>query len=173
MESLDQRLPHARDGGLLCRNLPDGMMVFYDEERHRAHSLNRAASLVWRHCDGKTSAAEVARLLQEELNLPADEAVVRLALEQLEKAHLLRHRLSPPQEASPISRRSVIRRLGIAGALATLLPMVITTAARPSNSHKSVDKGNNGVGNGLDPQPPGNPPINDGPGTGPGNPGNH
>ncbi|MCI0722149.1 MAG: hypothetical protein L0338_24735, partial [Acidobacteria bacterium] len=34
------------------------------------------------------------------------------------------------------------------------------------------DKGNNGVGNGLDPQPPGNPPINDGPGTGPGNPGN-
>ncbi|KFG90248.1 hypothetical protein BV98_001913 [Sphingobium herbicidovorans NBRC 16415] len=33
-------------------------------------------------------------------------------------------------------------------------------------------KGNNGVGNGLDPQPPGNPPINDGPGTGPGSPGN-
>lgn len=32
-------------------------------------------------------------------------------------------------------------------------------------------KGNNGVGNGLDPQPPGNPPVNDGPGTGPGNPG--
>ena len=33
-------------------------------------------------------------------------------------------------------------------------------------------KGNNGVGNGLDPQPPGNPRVNDGPGTGPGNPGN-
>ncbi|MDA0841530.1 MAG: hypothetical protein O2857_27530 [Planctomycetota bacterium] len=35
-----------------------------------------------------------------------------------------------------------------------------------------IPKGNNGVGNGLDPQPPGNPPINDGPGTSPGNPGN-
>jgi len=33
-------------------------------------------------------------------------------------------------------------------------------------------KGNNGVGNGLDPQPPGNPPINDGAGTAPGKPGN-
>lgn len=33
-------------------------------------------------------------------------------------------------------------------------------------------KGNNGVGNGEDPPPPGNPPINDGPGTSPGNPGN-
>jgi hypothetical protein len=32
--------------------------------------------------------------------------------------------------------------------------------------------GNNGVGNGVDPQPPGNPPVNDGPGTSPGNPGN-
>ena len=29
-------------------------------------------------------------------------------------------------------------------------------------------KGNNGVGNGLDPQPPGDPPVN----NGPGNPGN-
>jgi hypothetical protein len=33
-------------------------------------------------------------------------------------------------------------------------------------------KGNNGVGNGEDPQPPGNPPVNDGPGAGPGKPGN-
>jgi len=34
------------------------------------------------------------------------------------------------------------------------------------------EKGNNGVGNGLDPQPPGNPPINDGAGTSPSDPGN-
>ena len=33
-------------------------------------------------------------------------------------------------------------------------------------------KRNNGVGNGPDPHRPGNPPINDGPGTWPGNPGN-
>ena len=33
-------------------------------------------------------------------------------------------------------------------------------------------RGNNGVGNGFDPQPPGNPPVNDGSGTGPGDPGN-
>jgi hypothetical protein len=30
-------------------------------------------------------------------------------------------------------------------------------------------KGNNGIGNGVDPQPPGNPPVNDGPGEQPGN----
>lgn len=37
---------------------------------------------------------------------------------------------------------------------------------------KEIKRGNNGVGNGIDPQPPGNPPQNDGVGTGPGNPGN-
>lgn len=48
-----------------------------------------------------------------------------------------------------------------------------TIVVKPDNVvSPSVPNGNNGVGNGLDPQPPGNPPINDGPGTGPGNPGN-
>src|SRR5207237_6074923 len=46
-----------------------------------------------------------------------------------------------------------------------------TVVVKPESS-LSPTKGNNGVGNGQDPQPPGNPPINDGPGTGPGNPGN-
>jgi hypothetical protein len=41
-----------------------------------------------------------------------------------------------------------------------------------NNNNNKGPKGNNGVGNGIDPQPRGNPPINDGPGTGPGNPGN-
>ncbi|HEY3321622.1 MAG TPA: hypothetical protein VGP72_14225 [Planctomycetota bacterium] len=45
------------------------------------------------------------------------------------------------------------------------------TTPTPINPGKG-SKGNNGVGNGVDPQPPGNPPVNDGPGTGPGNPGN-
>ncbi|WP_428269686.1 hypothetical protein [Haliangium sp.] len=34
------------------------------------------------------------------------------------------------------------------------------------------ERGNNGVGNGEDPQPRGDPPVNEGPGTGPGEPGN-
>jgi hypothetical protein len=47
------------------------------------------------------------------------------------------------------------------------VPIYQTEADRPVSPH-----GNNGVGNGIDPAPPGNPGDNDGPGTGPGNPGN-
>ena len=67
---------------------------------------------------------------------------------------------------------------------AYIAPAMLTLQAIPSfasngsglteqeRGEKFKEKGNNGVGNGLDPQPPGNPPVNDGPGTSPGNPGN-
>lgn len=50
--------------------------------------------------------------------------------------------------------------------------LLSTSLSSPAIAKSTGGKGNNGVGNGIDPQPPGNPPINDGPGTGPGNPGN-
>ena len=47
-----------------------------------------------------------------------------------------------------------------------------TTGGGDSSTGTGGGKGNNGVGNGEDPQPPGDPPVNDGDGTGKGNPGN-
>jgi SdrD B-like domain len=46
----------------------------------------------------------------------------------------------------------------------------VVHSKQSDNDHGSP-KGNNGVGNGLDSQPPGNPPVNDGEGTSPGTPG--
>jgi hypothetical protein len=45
-----------------------------------------------------------------------------------------------------------------------------TAIAQSAGGGGGSTSGNNGVGNGMDPQPPGNPPINDGAGTSPGNP---
>ena len=57
--------------------------------------------------------------------------------------------------------------------------MIFTLSAAPTFAasgsglaEKDKEKGNNGLGNGVDPQPPGNAPVNDGPGSSPGNPGN-
>ncbi|MBV9278705.1 MAG: hypothetical protein JOZ41_01360, partial [Chloroflexi bacterium] len=44
--------PRARKNGLIVRELEDEVLV-YDLERHRAHCLNRAAGLVWKHADGE------------------------------------------------------------------------------------------------------------------------
>jgi hypothetical protein len=69
------------------------------------------------------------------------------------------------------SRRDFVRKVAYA------TPLVLSLKAAPSfarsgSGRGAKPKGNNGVGNGVDPQHPGNPPVNDGPGTGPGNPGN-
>ena len=58
--------------------------------------------------------------------------------------------------------------------VAYVAPAILTLKATPALAdHASHQpKGNNGLGNGLDGQPPGNPPINDGAGTVPGSPGN-
>ena len=64
------------------------------------------------------------------------------------------------------SRRTFLKIAGYAA------PVILTLQARPLFAKLGSQKGNNGVGNGLDGQPPGNPPVNDGEGTAPGNPGN-
>jgi len=78
------------------------------------------------------------------------------------------------------SRREVLKKA------AYLTPAILTLKAGLSfasngsglteqareGKEKDKEKGNNGLGNGIDPQPPGNPKVNDGPGTSPGHPGN-
>jgi hypothetical protein len=103
--------------------------MVYDSARHQAHSLNLAAALIWQRCDGKTSVPELARLLHTELSLPVDEELVWLALSRLERAQLLEGRLARPPEAAVTSRRTVLRKLGLSGGLALLLPVVTSLAA--------------------------------------------
>jgi hypothetical protein len=70
------------------------------------------------------------------------------------------------QQEHDDSRREFVNKI------AYTVPLILSLKAQPAYAAVGSTKGNNGVGNGEDPQPPGNPPINDGPGTGPGNPGN-
>ncbi|MDT4953784.1 MAG: hypothetical protein QOJ02_1922 [Acidobacteriota bacterium] len=120
--------PLARKEGLLVQELPHEVLV-YDSERHKAHCLNPTAALVWKHCDGRTSVSEIARLLEKSLGTGAvDEDVVWCALNQLEKDHLLEEKLAWPIGMERISRRTLMRRVGIA---VVLLP-VITTIVAPT-----------------------------------------
>ncbi|HEY8572097.1 hypothetical protein [Phenylobacterium sp.] len=58
-------------------------------------------------------------------------------------------------------------------AMTALLSTTMASPAIAASGGSGKVHGNNGVGNGYDPQPPGNPPPNDtGPNMGPGNPDN-
>jgi hypothetical protein len=117
--------PLARTEGLVVRELP-GELVVYDRQRHQAHCLNATAAQVFKLCDGRTTVGELARRLGRELDGPADEKLVWLSLERLERAHLLQERPPAPAKVGGYSRRELVRRFGL---VAATLPVVATILA--------------------------------------------
>lgn len=124
----DQYLPAARNSKLVVRELADEVLV-YDEGDHRAHCLNRTAALVWKSCDGMTPVSGIAERVSGQLSTPVSDEVVWLALDQLAEFDLLAHAESRPMAQNLISRRKMMRRLGIAAAVS--LPL-ITSIVSPT-----------------------------------------
>lgn len=147
--------PHAREDDVIVEELLDEVMV-YDRKGAKAHCLNRTAAFVWRHSDGRSSVAELAVRLHQELGVPADEELVWLALDRLEKAHLLHERLERPAVGAGVSRRQVMRKLGVAGGLSLLLPVVTSIVApAPAMAQSAVPCHLPPVGNCIGTCPPG------------------
>jgi hypothetical protein len=119
-------LPQMRKQGLVVDDLPDEVLV-YDRNNHQAHCLNRSAALVWRYCDGKRSPSEIARRLTAELDTPFSEDLVLVALNQLENQELLVRGAASPAQFAVLSRRQMVRRLGLATAIA--VPLVTSIVA--------------------------------------------
>jgi hypothetical protein len=119
--------PQARVENLVIEEL-DGETLVYDLQRDKAHCLNSTAARVWRYCDGRTSVRQMAVRLARELAQPTDEDLVWLALRQLDRASLL---AQPPAwpAGTATSRRSVLRRLGAAAALAPLVLSIVAPEA--------------------------------------------
>lgn len=119
-------LPKARIEKLVVRELPDEVLV-YDLKTDKAHCLNQSASLTWKHCDGKTTVADMTSILTAALKTQVDEDTIWLALKQLGKARLLEDQLVTPMEKSRLTRREVIRKLGLGAAIA--VPVVMSIVA--------------------------------------------
>ena len=133
MKRIEQRLPTARKEKLVVRELPDEVLV-YDLDRHEAHCLNHTAALVWKHCDGRKTVGDMARLLEKEFTVPVAEEVVWLALEQLEKLHLLREQVVWPAGEARVSRRELVRKY-LPAALA--LPVIMSITAPTAQAQAS------------------------------------
>jgi hypothetical protein len=120
------QLPLARQIGLIIEEIP-GEILVYDSERDSALCLNRTVALVWKHCDGKTTHASMAKLIEQELQVTGGDEIVSLALDRLEKAHLL---TAPPKtKFSGITRRELVRRLGVSAAALPVIAMIQTQPA--------------------------------------------
>jgi hypothetical protein len=134
--------PQARSTGLVARDL-EGEVVVYDTCSHRAHCLNSTAAFVFRHADGRRTAADIATLLGP----VADEDLVGAALGQLDAAGLLQS--GPARNVRVTSRRRVLRQVGLgaaalAPAVASLLVPTPAEAAVTCIPAASCSSGNIG-----------------------------
>lgn len=122
--------PQARQDRLVVQDLGDEVVI-YDEQRDHVHRLNRSAALVWRHCDGQTTISDLAGILQDALAAPVTEDMVWLALDRLEKEHLLQGRLVRPTDAEQgqLTRRQVLRKAALVGGATLLIPVVQSVIA--------------------------------------------
>lgn len=109
--------PLARRKGLIIQELPDEVLV-YDLEADRAHCLNETAAFVWQHCNGRTTAEQIAGLLGKKANAKVDERIVWLALDQLSDSKLLARHPAAPAPLTGLDRRQVMRAIGLAAIVA-------------------------------------------------------
>ena len=117
--------PRARTEGLVIKALPDEVLV-HDLARDRTHCLNRSAAAVWRLCDGQRTPADIARTLTQAPEGRWSDEAVRLALDELGRAHLLTDGLTGHRDAGGVTRRQTLQRLAAA---AVVVPTVATIVA--------------------------------------------
>ena len=127
-ERHEQQLPLARRERLLIEKLPDEVLV-YDLDRKKAHCLNQTAALIWNHCDGQTSFEEMAVILQERSEVKVDHDVVWYGLDQLRRARLIEESVAIPNGTGRVSRRELIRTLGLAVSIPTVVSILAPKAS--------------------------------------------
>ncbi len=126
---MSARKPARRTSGVVVQALGDEVIV-YDLERHRAHSLEPRAAAIWNACDGETTLAGIARAVSGD-GPALDDAVVRVVLERLDRAHLLAQPIAREDEPAR-SRREILRRAAALGGL-SVLTVAMPSSAAPRN----------------------------------------
>ena len=121
-------IPQSRREQLISQDVGEELVV-YDQQTHVAHRLNGTAALVWRLADGKRTVAEISSILHDTTGSPDDEALVRLALSELDSSGLLVHGL--PKIDEPMTRR---RLLSLSAALVPVVASIGVPSAQSAQS---------------------------------------
>lgn len=123
--------PKARHEDLVVQNV-EGEVLVYDLKTHTAAHLDRVSALVWEACDGRRSVPDIAAAVSLELGARVDEDVVWLALDGLKAQTLLAQDGAVTPTFNGLSRREVIRRIGLtsAAAIPVITGMVVPRAAQ-------------------------------------------
>lgn len=131
MEEYMHSFPVSRKNDLVVQELDEEVLV-YDLLSNKAMCLNRTSSLVWRNCDGVSDPDSIAAKVGTVLGTEVPGDVVLFAINELEKASLIERADAPVDGFGGLSRREILKKIGVAGAFA--LP-VVTSLVAPTAAH--------------------------------------
>lgn len=128
-------IPLGRKEGIVVQEL-NGEVLIYDLNVNKAYCLNETSAMVWQLCDGDKTVPQIAASLAGNLKKPVDENLVWLALDQLSKENLLIGGQQTENHFAGLSRRQVIKKVGLASLVA--LPVVTSLVAPVAASAASL-----------------------------------
>lgn len=147
-----ENYPLSRTNNLVTQETDDDLLI-YDFHTDKAFCLNRIAALVWRSSNGTKSVKELAAIASETLKSSVSEDLIWIALDQLKTQKLLKNAREFQIDFNGLSRREVIKKVGMTSLIA--LPLVTSFIVPASVNAQSAnicrsspgdDQFNNGAG---------------------------
>lgn len=117
--------PLSRKSNLVVQEV-NGEVLIYDLNNGKAFCLNSTSALVWQACNGERSIAEINDFVSRQLNSPVNDDLIWLALDQLKEENLIENKTELNSKFEGLSRREVIRKVGLTSLAAIPVLMSIT-----------------------------------------------
>ena len=138
--------PKAKTEGLVVEEA-GSELIAYNLKRHRVHCLNDEAVKIWRLCTGRRTVEEIAAKFESALDPSPRETVVRDAVVQFERLGLV----EPGSAGSKMSRRELVRKIGIGALAAGVVLPLVTSIVAPTPAYALSSCLKNGTPCGLIP----------------------
>jgi hypothetical protein len=127
----------ARTTNIAVQETP-GELLIYDNEAQKAYCLNETASYIWKNCDGSKSISDLSKMVAKQFDVAYNEDFVWLAIDQLKKDSLLDESVTVAPRFEGLSRREVIKRVGLAVAV---FPIVASLSLNAQDAPSGVCAG--------------------------------
>jgi len=127
--------PKTRNENIVVQEMEKEILI-YDLKDDKALCLNEMSALIYQLCDGKNSVAEINQALNKTLNQSISEDLIWLALNDFKRDNLLEEGEWLEIDFSGLSRRQVIRKVGLASLI--MLPVISSVVAPVSAAAASL-----------------------------------
>lgn len=118
--------PNSRKTNIVVQDLENEVLI-YDLSINKAYCLNQTSALVYQLCDGTKTVSEISDLMRKKLKTLVSEDLVWFAINELKNENLLEEGDKLANNFTGLSRRDVIRKIGLGSMVA--LPLISSIVA--------------------------------------------